>query len=102
MSKLFPISLTATLFFLLSCGHDNSPQGVAEEFLFRYFIELNQRGALELSTGLALDKLNKEIELLQSVRMQPNLDLSKHKPLIDYELVNTHERDGELATLYTT
>ena len=53
-----------------------------------------------MSTGLALDKLNKEIELLQSVRMQPNLDLSKHKPLIDYELVNTHERDGESATLY--
>ena len=100
MSKLFLTSLAAALLFLLSCGYANSPEGVAEEFLFRYFIELNQRGALELSTGLAIDKLNKEIGLLQSVRREPNLDLSKHKPLIDYELINAQERDGESATLY--
>ena len=100
MRNLFLTSLTAVLLFLLSCGHANSPEGVAEEFLFRYFIELNQRGALELSTGLAVDKLNKEIGLLQSVRREPNLDLSKYKPLIDYKLVNTQERDGESATLY--
>ncbi|MFQ5752584.1 MAG: hypothetical protein ACE5HI_11360 [bacterium] len=88
------------LIYLISCGHKNSPKGVAEAFLFCYFIELNQQGALELSTGLAAKKLKKEIELLQSVRMEPNLDLSKHKPFIDYKLVNTQKRKDNSITFY--
>ena len=85
---------------LLACGHSNSPEGVAEEFLFRYFIELNQRGALDVSTGLATDKLNKEIELTQNIRMVPNLDLAKHKPFLDYELVNKQKRGENSVTFY--
>ena len=85
---------------LISCGHNNSPEGVAEEFLFRYFIELNQRGALELSTGLATDKLKKEIELTQNIRMLPNLDLAQHKPFLDYELVNKQTRSEKSVTFF--
>ncbi len=85
---------------LFSCGHENSPQGVAEEFLFRYLIELNQRGALELSTGLAADNLLKEIQSVQSVRMDPDLDMSSHKPFIDYKLVNIQERSDHSFTLF--
>ncbi|MFQ5639151.1 MAG: hypothetical protein ACE5IR_14305 [bacterium] len=88
------------VFHFISCGHDNSPKGVAETFLFRYFLELNQRGALELSTGLAVDKLQKEIELTQSVRMEPNLDLSKLRPFIDYKLTGTQTRSDETVTLF--
>lgn len=87
-------------FYLVSCGHKNSPAGVADAFLFRYFIELNQRGALELSTGLATEKLNKEIALTQSVRMEPNLELSKHRPFIDYKLANTQAREDDSVTLF--
>ena len=82
------------------CGHKNSPKGVADKFLFRYFIELNQRGALELSTGLAVDKLKKEIELTQSIRMTPNLDLAKARPFLDYKLVREQERRDNSTTLY--
>lgn len=84
----------------LSCGHENSPKGVAEEFLFRYLIELNQQGALELSTGLAADNLRKEIQAVQSVRRDPDLDMSSHKPFIDYKLVNTQERSDHSFTLF--
>ena len=94
-------TLLSSLFLLLiSCGHSNSPEGVAEEFLFRYFIELNQRGALELSTGLATDKLKKEIELTQNIRMLPNLDLAQHKPFLDYELVNKQTRSENSVTFF--
>ncbi len=82
-----------------ACGHSNSPEGVAGEFLFRYFIELNQRGALELSSGLAEDKLREEIELTQSVRMTPNLDLASSKPFLDYELVTSQKRSENAVTL---
>ena len=88
------------LCFFTACGPKNSPDGVAEAFLFRYFIELNQRGALELSAGLAEKKLQEEIELTQNVRMQPNLDLSKHKPFIDYERVNQNENAGTVTFFY--
>ena len=102
LSDSIPKILVPLLFVLLfiSCGHENSPKGVAEAFLFRYFLELNQRGALELSTGLAVDKLQKEIELTQNVRMEPNLDLSKHRPFIDYKLLNTQERKDDSVTLF--
>ncbi|MFQ5651068.1 MAG: hypothetical protein ACE5IY_14100 [bacterium] len=93
-------TILVTLGLLSACGHDNSAQGVANEFLFRYFIELNQRSALELSTGLAQDKLEEEIELTQSVRMTPNLDLAQHKPFLDYELVKTQQRDENSLTLF--
>lgn len=84
----------------VACGHKNTPEGVAEAFLFRYFIELNQRGALEFSTGLAAEKLNKEIELTQNIRMTPDLDLSKSKPFIDYKLINMQRRKNDGATLF--
>lgn len=94
------LRLLTIAIFLVACGHSNSPEGVAEEFLFRYFIELNQRGALELSTGLATDKLNKEIELTQNIRMLPNLDLAQHKPFLDYELVNKQSRSENSVTFF--
>lgn len=68
--------------------------------MFRYLIELNQRGALELSTGLAADNLLKEIQSVQSVRMDPDLDMSSHKPFIDYKLVNIQERSDHSFTLF--
>jgi len=94
------LRLLTIAIFLVACGHSNSPEGVAEEFLFRYFIELNQRGALELSTGLATEKLNKEIELTQNIRMLPNLDLAQHKPFLDYELVNKQSRSENSVTFF--
>ena len=82
------------------CTRNDSAEGVADAFLFRYFIELNQRGALELSTGLAADKLREEIELTQSIRMSPDLDLAKQKPFLDYHLVNTKKRGENSVTLF--
>ena len=92
--------LATTCLLAFSCGPDNSPDDVAEAFLFRYFIELNQRGAMELSTGLAAKKLQDEIELTQNIRMEPNLDLSKHRPFLDYELMNQSEEDGIVTFFY--
>jgi hypothetical protein len=85
----------------MACGYENSAEGVAEEFLYRYFIELNQKGAMELSTGLAKDKLQEEIALVQGIRSNPELDLSQAKPFIDYKLVNSQMRsDKSVALIY--
>ncbi|MFQ5602937.1 MAG: hypothetical protein ACE5HS_06675 [bacterium] len=100
IQKLLFFFILIVPFGCFSCGHKNSPKGVAEAFLYRYFIELNQQGALELSSGLAEKKLQKEIKLLQSVRMEPNLDLSKHKPFIDYTLVSSKTHSDRSITFY--
>ncbi|MFQ5825413.1 MAG: hypothetical protein ACE5JB_15335 [bacterium] len=98
--KLVLIIMFCSLGFI-TCGYENSAEGVAEEFLYRYFIELNQKGALELSTGLAKDKLREEIELVQGIRSNPELDLSQAKPFIDYKMVNSHRRsDKSIAFFY--
>ncbi|MFQ5708943.1 MAG: hypothetical protein ACE5HO_15910 [bacterium] len=89
-----------SVLLVTGCGHDNSAKGVAEEFLYRYFIELNQQGALQVSEGLAQDKLKKEIELLKGVRSAPDLDLSKSKPFIDYKLMETRQMDEQAIALF--
>jgi len=96
---IFFLMVLMTIVFF-TCGHDNTPEGVAEEFLFRYLIELNQQGAQELCTGLATVKLRKEIEDLRSVRMQPDLDLSGAKPFIDYKLKNQQQRPDKSVTFF--
>ncbi len=94
ISKIFLCFLFCNLGFIL-CGYENSPEGVAEEFLYRYFIELHQQGALQLSTGLAKDKIQEEIELLKGIRSDPDLDLTQSKPFIDYKLLNSQKRSDE-------
>lgn len=94
-------SLILGFIFAVACGGDNSAEGVAEEFLYRYFIELDQEHALELSSGLAEEKLREEMELLRGIRNDPNLDLSEHRPFIEYELVERRSRDvGQEAFIY--
>lgn len=103
MSLKRKFCLFGVMFLLVStaCSKTGSPEEVSEAFLFRYFIELNQRGALELSTGLATKKLQKEIELTQNIRMLPNLDLAQHKPFLDYEFQEIKEgKDGTYALYY--
>ncbi len=96
--SIFLFALLSTVFF--ACGYKNTPEGVSEEFLFRYLIELNQQGAQELCTGLATMKLQKEIESLRSVRMQPDLELSSAKPFIDYKLKSQQQRPDNSVTFF--
>ncbi len=103
MSFYGKTSFLCLIFLTLSmaCSKTGSPEDVSEAFLFRYFIELNQRGAIELSTGLATKKLQKEIELTQNIRMLPNLDLAQHKPFLDYKFREMQEsKEGTYALYY--
>lgn len=52
-------SLTLTA-LILTCGVRNDPREIADAFCYRYLIELNQAGALEISNGLAADNCAKK------------------------------------------
>jgi len=83
---------------LLACGVKNDPREVADAFCFRYFIKLDQMHAMEISTGLAADKLRKEIELLKGgARNFAEGDREFHqlKPFIDYKMTQRTDQDED-------
>jgi len=83
---------------LFSCGVGNDPHKISEAFCFRYFIKLNQAEALELASGLAADKLRKEIELLKGEArhfQDGEREFHRSKPFIDYKMVQRTDQDAE-------
>lgn len=87
-------------YLLSACGDRSAPEEVANTFCYRYLIELNQTGALELASGLAAENLRKEIETLKgNARVfEDNREFHRLKPFIDYELVDQAQPDEEHAS----
>jgi hypothetical protein len=89
-------SVFAALFLfcvmMTACGVRNDPRAVADKFCYLYLIELNQTEALSLASGLAKEKLLKEIELLRGARTASD-ELQLAKPFIDYELSRRSDQD---------
>ena len=59
-----PVALA--LLFVAGCGR--GPEHTADRFVEAYFVEASQEAALELSAGLAAQKLREELALVASVR----------------------------------
>ena len=87
-----------SLFALCACGPSNDPHEIAEAFCYRYFIELNQAGALEIANGLAAEKLRKEITLLKGTARTfegGEQEFHRAKPFIDYRMAQRTDQDAE-------
>lgn len=83
---------------LPSCGVGNDPREIADAFCYRYFIKLNQSEALEISSGLAADKLRREIELLKGGArnfQEGEREFHQHKPYIDYQMAQRTDQDAD-------
>jgi hypothetical protein len=92
------ITLFIGLLALLSCGVRNDPREIADAFCYRYFIKLNQLEALEISSGLAADKLRKEIELLKGAArhfQDGEREFHQLKPFIDYKMTQRTDQDAD-------
>ena len=87
------------LYLLIACSDRSAPEEVANAFCYRYLIELNQAGALELASGLAAENLRKEIETLKgNARVfEDNREFHRLKPFIDFKLVDQTQPDEEHA-----
>jgi hypothetical protein len=71
----------ALLALLAGCA-PKTPEAVADKFVDLYFVEIDQRRALPLTSGLAHSKLEEELSLVQKVRQEMTPDQSK--PTIHY------------------
>jgi hypothetical protein len=76
-------SLRAAFFLLLVAGC--APKGavaVADRFVDLYFVEIDQRRVLPLTSGLARSKIEEELGLVEKVRQ--TYDPAQAKPTISY------------------
>ena len=80
-----------------ACSDRNSPEHVAEDFIYNYYLRANQQAALHLSAALAEEKLNSEIELLRNVR-QPG-EAPDTPPKIKYEMIGKKIHDESVVRL---
>ena len=73
------------ILLLIACSNRNTPQAVAEDFIYNYYKLASQEAALKLSAGLATEKLEAEIGRLQEVRTQT--DPTPEMPQIKYKQI---------------
>ncbi len=83
----------AILIFLLliACSNRNTPPAVTEDFIFNYYKLANQEAALQLTSGLATEKLEAEIIRLQEVRTQN--DPIPEMPKMEYKQIGKETSD---------
>jgi hypothetical protein len=71
----------------VGCIPSDSPIGVARRFLDKYYVELDQQAALQVTTGPAERRVRDEIELLREARrsgLEPTV-----RPSVYYRKVRT-------------
>ncbi len=87
MKRPYPLLF---IFLILACSNRNTPQAVCEDFIYNYYQRADQTAALQLSHGLAAEKLEDEIERVSEVRV-PGQQFDE-MPKIEYERIGTEEK----------
>ena len=81
--------LLLSILVILACSNRNTPQAVSKDFIYNYYQRADQIAALQLSHGLAAEKLEDEIERVSEVRV-PGQQFDE-MPKIEYELIGKEE-----------
>ena len=77
------------ILLILACSNRNTPQAVSEDFIYNYYQRADQAAALQLSHGLAAEKLEDEIARVREVR-SPGQQMDE-MPKIEYEPIGKEE-----------
>jgi hypothetical protein len=90
--------LLALIFLILACSNRNTPRAVSEDFIYNYYQHADQAAALQLSHGLAAEKLEEEIARVREVR-GPGQQIDE-MPKIEYELIGHEEEPTHVLFNY--
>lgn len=90
--------LLVLMFLMLACSNRNTPRAVSEDFIYNYYQHADQQAALQLSHGLAAEKLKDEIARVREVR-QPGEQIDE-MPKIEYELMGKEEETTQALFNY--
>ena len=77
------------ILLILACSNRNTPRAVCEDFIYNYYQRADQVAALQLSHGLAAEKLEDEIARVSEVRT-PGQQMDE-MPKIEYEATGQEE-----------
>ena len=83
---------------ILACSNRNTPRAVSEDFIYNYYQRADQAAALQLSHGLAAEKLEDEIERVSEVR-DPGQQFDE-VPDIAYEPIGKEEDEAHVLFNY--
>ena len=81
--------LLVFILLILACSNRNTPRAVSEDFIYNYYQHADQAAALQLSYGLAAEKLEEEITRVREVR-GPGEQVDE-MPKMEYELIGKEE-----------
>jgi hypothetical protein len=96
MTRALLLGAMVTILGVAACRPDPStPRGTAERFLDEHYVHIDLPSALPYTTGLARQKVEKEIDLVRGVA----IDDSTRKPSVHYSLLEERP-DGERAVSY--
>ena len=90
-ARLLALAVLVTL--LAGCTSSDPRRGVAEQFIDRLYVRIDQSAARELTVGLAAAKIDEEIRL----KAGQAIDESTRQPSIHYSFVQ-HGDDGQSGT----
>lgn len=93
-----PQYLLLSILLILACSNRNTPQAVCEDFIYNYYQRADQMAALQLSHGLAAEKLTDEIARVSEVRT-PGQQVDE-MPKIEYELIGKEEESTHVLFNY--
>ena len=81
--------LLLPILLVLACSNRNTARAVSEDFIYNYYQRADQAAALQLSHGLAAEKLEDEIARVREVR-SPGQQMDE-MPKIEYEPIGKEE-----------
>ena len=84
---------------LIGCGREAGPQDVAATFLEIYAINVDQAAAMTLASGLAKEKLLKELAEVAAIRSD-GFRAQMERPKFSRQLLRT-DRNTDTNVLYT-
>ncbi len=89
--------LFALLALAAGCA-PKTPEQVADRFVDLYFVEIDQKRALEFASGLARTKLEEELSLVEKIRATYEPEAAK--PSIFYTRKSTHTEGDHARMVY--
>ncbi len=92
--------LLLPLLILLACSNRNNPQAVAEDFVYNYYKRANQESAMQLCSGLATEKIEKDIARLKDIR-GPNEPV-KEMPNVSYQQIGQETANEVEGTTFVS